>query len=703
MERKHLHARTAPSRVSAGFSLLALACACAQAEEAAVLETVEVTGTNPSLEVERVEVALTPGGVSLIDMERVREGSVSNLADMLRYVPGVWSASATGNDGVFMSSRGSNLDAVDYDMNGIKLLQDGLPVTAADGNNHNRMIDPLSARYAVFARGANAQKYGASTLGGAVNFISPSGRDSAPLTLSLSGGSHGLLQARATAAASGETLDALVTLEGKERDGYREHDLQSRQGLYANVGARLSSGIDTRFYVTAVQNDQELAGALSREHIAADPDQAGPNAISGHFQYNVDTVRFANKTVWRIDENRSLEMGLAYEDQELYHPIVDKIMVPIGGQLVEVFSLLIDTQQRDASAMLRYQHAVGEHNWLFGINYGDNSVTGGNYRNDGGKRNGQSNEIDNSANTLEAFAMDRWQLNSDLTLIAGAQLVSAKREIRDLNLSSGTLRNPRADYSSINPRLGFVYSLGENGSLFANVSRLFEAPTSYQLEDEVSASDETLEGMHGQVLEVGSRGQREFDGGSWNWDASLYYAQIRDEILSVDDPDAPGTSLSSNIDRSLHAGLEALVSASFAIGDSGALSLAPLLSLSLNHFRFDDDTVYGDNQLPAAPEYAARAEFLYRHSSGFYFGPTLDVVGERYADFSNTYTVDGYGIWGLRAGLNAAKWRVFAEMKNLTDKEYIARHSVRDIAAVDAAILHPGEPLSAYAGVEWQF
>jgi iron complex outermembrane receptor protein len=210
--------------------------------------------------------------------------------------------------------------------------------------------------------------------------------------------------------------------------------------------------------------------------------------------------------------------------------------------------------------------------------------------------------------------------------------------------------------------------------------------------------------MRGQVLEIGARGAQTFSSGSLNWDIALYTAQIRHEILSMDDPNAPGTSLATNIERSLHAGVEALLAASFPLGENGS-SLAPLLSLSLNHFR--GDAAYGDNQLPAAPDYAFKAELLYRHSNGFYIGPTLDLVGERYADFSNRYSVDSYSVFGLRAGLASAKWRLFAEVKNLADKEYVASHGVRDSlpggADSNVAILNPGEPLSAYAGVEWQF
>ena len=193
------------------------------AEDVTELEAIVITEDastanhiEPTYQEIKKEVDKTPGGVTVIKLDEATEGEVSTLADMLRYVPGVWAVSDTGNEDVFFSSRGSNLDATDYDMNGIKLLQDGLPVTTAAGDNHNRIIDPLSAKYAIFARGANAQKYGASTLGGAINFISPTAYDTAPLELSVNGGSFGQLSARATASTvSDQGFDALVTLEGK--------------------------------------------------------------------------------------------------------------------------------------------------------------------------------------------------------------------------------------------------------------------------------------------------------------------------------------------------------------------------------------------------------------------------------------------------------------------------------------------------------
>ncbi|MBK6739127.1 MAG: Plug domain-containing protein [Haliea sp.] len=194
-----------------------LAATVAQADHAQnpggpTMETVEVHGERLRTDLLR-EQSLTPGGVTLIDIETLFQRNMSNMADLLRFTPGVWSASPNGGSPVFLSARGSNLDATDYDVNGIKLLQDGLPITTADGNNHNRLIDPLSMRYATVARGANAMTFGASTLGGAINFVSPTALNTAPLQLYTMGGSHGRLNAQATAARVFDNgLDGLLTV-----------------------------------------------------------------------------------------------------------------------------------------------------------------------------------------------------------------------------------------------------------------------------------------------------------------------------------------------------------------------------------------------------------------------------------------------------------------------------------------------------------
>jgi iron complex outermembrane receptor protein len=281
--------------------------------------------------------------------------------------------------------------------------------------------------------------------------------------------------------------------------------------------------------------------------------------------------------------------------------------------------------------------------------------------------------------------------------VYGAQFIDAKRDVRTIDAASGEVRNPKDDYSGVNPRLGLLYALNDHNEIFASASRLFEAPTNFEIEDDVRANDSTLDAMQGDVFEIGIRGGS--DSGArnrWHWDVAAYYARISDEILSVDDPAAPGNSLTTNIDSTTHAGVEGLLGASFALGEVGRIE--PLMSFTWNDLKFDSDPDYGDNRMPAAPRYFARGEIMYRHG-GFQIGPTFDLVGKRFADFSNTYEVESYTLLGLRSGFTAERWDAFVEIRNLLDENYIATVSVLNEAGANARVLYPGAPLSAYAGV----
>jgi len=668
-------------------------------------ERVLVTAEQARAEVETAR-AFTPGGVTIVEGDELARRHINGLADMLRYVPGVWAESRSGSDELFFSSRGSNLDATDYDRNGVKLLQDGLPVTTADGNNHNRVIDPLSARYTTVARGANALTYGASTLGGAIDFVSPTARNSAPFAASLDSGSHGSLNARATFGASGDRVDGLLTVEGMRWDGYRDHSEQERWGMYANTGLQVSDTTLLRVFGTYVDNDQRLPGALTRAEVDADRNRASSAAIGGDYGKVVTTGRVAAKATWTLRASGSLSAGLSYEAQSLFHPIVDRIFVDVDGPgplpPFEVFSLLVVTDHRDLGAVARYNWSTGAHDLLVGLNYGTGSATGGNYRNLNGRPNGISQHVDNTADSVEAFVLDRWRASGRLTLSFGAQVVSAARDVRTTNATTGALDNPADRYSAVNPRAGVIVALNEAAELYGNVSRLYEAPTTFEMEDDVRGGNATLAPMTGAVAEVGLRSRLGgTTGTNWSWDITAYYARISDEILSMDDPFAPGNSLTTNIDGTVHAGIEALVRGSLVTGTAHRVD--PMVSVTLNRFGFAGDPVYGDNDLPAAPTYAVRGEVVYRHASGVYAGPTFDLVGRRYADFANTYTVDSHQLMGLRLGVSGRQWEMFGEVRNLFDTEYIGSVGVLNTAGAGARVLYPGAPRSAYAGLRFSY
>src|SRR5690606_30537030 len=103
----------------------------------------------------------------------------------------------------------------------------------------------------------------------------------------------------------------------------------------------------------------------------------------------------------------------------------------------------------------------------------------------GGHRNGLSTLVDNTAESLEVFLMDRWQLAQRWRLVYGIQAVSTSRDVVNIDVATGTRRNPNADYDSVNPRVGVIYQASSEHEWFANLSRLYEAPTNYELQDDI--------------------------------------------------------------------------------------------------------------------------------------------------------------------------------------------------------------------------
>src|SRR5687768_9560533 len=159
-----------------------------------------------SPEAARARLDQRAGATALVDGESYRDGRVSTLTDALGYAPGVFVQPRFGAEEARLSIRGSGLQRT-FHGRGLELLQDGSPLNLADGGFDFQAVEPLSARYIEVYRGANALEYGAATLGGAINFVSPTGYDAAPVTARIEAGSFGYLRGQLTAAGHGDRAD----------------------------------------------------------------------------------------------------------------------------------------------------------------------------------------------------------------------------------------------------------------------------------------------------------------------------------------------------------------------------------------------------------------------------------------------------------------------------------------------------------------
>src|SRR5690606_9207706 len=226
-------------RLALSVALCALWLGGAQAQEAATLSPIVVTGATssplqPGPTQERARLDRVPGGTNLImPQEEVR---LATLRDALDFQPGIIVQDFFGGiDQPRLNIRGSGIQSNPLNR-GVLLLQDGLPLNQADGSFVIGLLEPRNARQISVRRCANALSASATTLGGELDFQSFTGTEND--IVSIEGGSFGSLGLHAAKGLEGDRLDGRVALSHDKSDGYRHHSDSERTVFQSNFGIR---------------------------------------------------------------------------------------------------------------------------------------------------------------------------------------------------------------------------------------------------------------------------------------------------------------------------------------------------------------------------------------------------------------------------------------------------------------------------------
>src|SRR6202000_1956293 len=109
-----------------------------------------------------------------------------------------------------------------FHVRGIDLLQNGIPYNVADGTGDFHEIDPLLASHMEIYKGGDSLQYGSSSLGGAINIVSPTAYNApTPNLLRIEGGSYGTLRAHEEVSRIFGPADMFVALTTSKSDGWR--------------------------------------------------------------------------------------------------------------------------------------------------------------------------------------------------------------------------------------------------------------------------------------------------------------------------------------------------------------------------------------------------------------------------------------------------------------------------------------------------
>jgi iron complex outermembrane receptor protein len=643
-------------------------------------EGAPLTLTAPGMDVARQRIEKTPGGVDLIDADTYKTGRTSTLQDALSNSPGVYVQSRFGAEETRISIRGSGIQRT-FHGRGIKVMQDGVPVNLADGSFDMQSLEPLAARYVEVWRGANALQYGASTLGGAINFVSPTGYDTDKFRARAEAGSFDYRRAQVAGGGVMGSVDGFVSASTFSQEGFRRHANQEGNRLVGNVGWRINSDIESRLYFAHATSDSELPGSLTKAQMQADPRQANAGNITGNQKRNTEVNRIANKTTFRLSDDSRIEASAFYSAKSLFHPIFQ----------------VIDQDSDDYGVELRFvsNASLGGRRNIFtaGISPTWGTVNERRSVNVKGKRGAPTLTDEQKARNLDVYLENQHYLTNELALVVGAQATEARRRLDVSYSASKADRSFDRTFNGVSPKIGARYELSKDVQLFTNLSRSFEPPSFGEMSTTLTTVTANLKPQTATTLEFGTRGQMQ----KMQWDATYYYAKVNDELLTYNL--GGGLSSTVNANKTRHQGVE--------LGATWAL--LPGLELRevymWNDFRFENDPAYGNNRLAGIPVQLSRTELTWRSSQGFYLSGNVEWSPQRFAiDQANTFFADSYTVWGLKAGRQVAKdLSFFVEGRNLSNKTYASTTGVIvNAGGKDQSQFNPGDGRAVYAGIEWR-
>jgi len=672
-----------------------------------VASKVDGSLTSASIDSARASLEQIPGGIGFVQVSDYQDNFTQSLGDTLVFTPGVFADTSAQRENR-ISIRGSGLNAT-FERRGVNVYRDGVPITRASGITEFQEIDPLSVKYIEVFKGSNGLRYGTNALGGAINVVTPTGRNSRPSnSLRIEAGSFGSTRANISTTGQSDKFDYYAAFTKLDSDGFRAHsEVDSHYG-FANIGVRLSDNIETRFYLTSLNDQFELAGSSTLQDVIDNPETAigsafvpaalpflgGPgqfSAIDDDWDRNLKVNRFANRTAIAF-ENWSLEASVWFANRELDHAITRFAGIIVQDEDEVGASLRASNEQSQDSGLV----------WSVGATFNQSDNNAQRFRNEFGERGQQSSQDQQDSENFSLFGQLNIPLSDRLQLIAGAQYVRAVRENQHIPLNafdneddSGSLT-----FNEVSPRLGLLWNFAEHQQAYINLGRAYEAPGISDLTSAGILPFDPLEIQQSTTLEIGSRGQSE----QWAWDVSVYRSEIKDEF--VDFTTGFVTNTINSVSDTLHQGLEAGIDWQPKINalTKTGLSLAWRNVLTLNDFSFENHPIYGNNTLAGVPELNYLTE-ISLSSEKWNVGVNLRYVADGpYADFENTVQTEGYTLVGLNVSWNIRdSVRVFFSAENIADENYVSNVSTVGRAGSRSQIFTPGQGQAGFAGLSLDF
>ena len=622
-----------------------------------------------------------PGAVSLVGLEELQLRQPRSTEEMLRNVPGV-TVKPEEESAIVANIGMRGLSSADYKT---LILEDGVPVApglfVGNGRYYNPRVQHMEGIEVL--KGAASLRYGPSTIGGVINYISRQPADG--VQLSVRGGSFNTREASVEAGATSRSGDAVfgVLATREESDGFMDKGFEMSDITF-KTGVQLADNQSVSLKVSDYKSDANISyyGVFLNEYRNESRDNPAPDDwfLSGRRAVDINYE-------WRVSDSLRLNTLLYTSEtwRDYWRFGVNNAASAAAGSWVQTDSLNGNNRAFERTGLesrLQWQHSLFgvQSDTELGVRYMTESmddVTIAAVR--ATPRTGAVNkDVRDAADSLALYGQNRLQLTETVAVTAGLRIENYEQTRKDRRRTPAQGTSAGSDNTEYLPGLGLTWQSAPQLQLFASIYKAFSPALNADALD--ALSDQELDAERSVNMELGLRG----GDGRISYEMAAFRMDFDNQII-------PANSNSqfqrTNGGATLHQGLEFGAGMELGNGFSvdGNATWIPDAEFDGNRYSATGAITTPDgNRITYTPEWTANLS-LNHQIGGLRSSVSLHHTGEQFTDVQNTVAIrenltgfftgriDSYTLLDINAVYEVnSQLTLSASIKNLTDRRYIA-------------------------------
>ncbi len=586
-----------------------------------------------------------PAAVDAVDGRTLRDGKLRiDLSESLHGVPGLVLRDRHNDaQDLQLSLRGFGARAT-FGVRGVRLIQDGVPLTMPDGQGQTGSFDLAGAARVEVLRGPFAALYGNAS-GGVVHLHTEDPPASPAVEAHVGAGAFGTVRRGVKLGGRVGGVGATVNAARSASDGWREHSASRRDTAHAKVVWDATDA--TRLVVTAHALDQPDTDdplGLTREQLDTDPRQAPPPALAQDTRKSVHHRQAALRLEHRIGAADAVE-GAVYRGTRR---VVQYLAIPVAAQGPTSSGGVVDLDRDFGGASLRWRHRSGPLRVTVGADVDDMREVRIGRVNDGGVAGALRRDETDRARNRDVYAIGRWTPSPRWDVAGGVRRTVVTFAVADRYVVGP---NPddsgRATHAATLPVAGVLFRPADDWRVFASIGRGVETPTLAELAyraDGGAGLNLDLRAATSTHAEAGARWQPR---AGVTVAATAFASRTRNEIVSAGS--SGGRTRYTNADRTRRSGIELSLDAEWR-DVTARVAFTDTAARFVRHVDAAGRDLAG-RALPGLPRRQASADIAWRAGRlGWSAGVQAQATGRVPVDDANTEAAPGGATIDVQAG-----------------------------------------------------